>query len=164
MRCQVQLSLSLTDNCQVHHGPPPRHVPAERGIRQRGEVFLHIRGPDPSLLKRLSASRYVLDLRLFEHNIDLEIMAEGVKFMQQLIAQPALRDDAGVRPIAAGAEVQSDDEINEYVRQACFTSYHPVGSASMLPPEEGGVVYPDLVACSTANLRTVRLPLFGNTA
>jgi choline dehydrogenase-like flavoprotein len=109
----------------------------------------------------------VLDLGLFENDIDLEIMVEGLKFMRKIIAQPSLRDDAGVRPIAPSAEVQSDDEIKEYARQACFTSYHPVGSASMLPREEGGVVDPDLVVYGTANLRIVRrapVPLFESTA
>ncbi|KAJ7923107.1 GMC oxidoreductase-domain-containing protein [Mycena leptocephala] len=100
-------------------------------------------------------SNPVLDLGLFENDIDLEIIVEGLKFMRKIIAQPSLRDDAGVRPIAPSAEVQSDDEIKEYARQACFTSYHPVGSASMLPREEGGVVDPDLVVHGTTNLRIV---------
>jgi choline dehydrogenase-like flavoprotein len=88
-----------------------------------------------------------------ESYIDLKIMAEGLKFMQKIIAQPALRYDAGVRPIAPGAQFQSDDEIREYARQAYFTSYHPVGtSASMFPHEEGGVVdlpiYASYAECS----------------
>jgi hypothetical protein len=60
-----------------------------------------------------------------------------------------------------GAQLQSDEEMKEYARQACFTSYHPVGSNSMLPPEEGGVVDPDLVLYGhgTANLGIIHRAL-----
>jgi choline dehydrogenase-like flavoprotein len=95
----------------------------------------------------------IIDLGLFESEIDHEIMVEGLKFMQKLIAQPSLRDDAGTRAIAPSPDIVSDEDMKEYARQSCFTSYHPIGTASMLPREEGGVVDPNLLVYGTANLR-----------
>ncbi|KAJ7503161.1 GMC oxidoreductase [Mycena galericulata] len=112
----------------------------------RGLVHLDPSNPD---------GNPVIDLGLFENEIDHEIMVEGIKFMQKLIAQPSMRDDAGVRAVAPSPEIKSDEDIKEYVRQACFTSYHPVGTASMLPREENGVVDPELQVYGTGNLRIV---------
>ncbi|KAJ7169196.1 GMC oxidoreductase [Mycena crocata] len=95
----------------------------------------------------------VLDMGLFENTIDREIMVEAVKFIQTLAAQPALRDRAGVRPVAPSPDMKTEEEIKEYIPLAAFSSYHPIGTAAMLPREEFGVVDPDLVVYGTANLR-----------
>lgn len=84
-------------------------------------------------------------------------MVEGLKFMQKLIAQPSLKDNAGTRAIAPSPDIFSDEDMKEYAKQSCFTSYHPIGTASMLPHEEGGVVNPNLLVYGTANLRIVRV-------
>ncbi|KAF8177943.1 hypothetical protein K438DRAFT_1844945 [Mycena galopus ATCC 62051] len=94
-----------------------------------------------------------IDLGLFENEIDLEIMVEGLKFIKKLIAQPSLRDDAGARAVAPSADITSDEGIKDYARRVCSTSFHPVGTASMLPREEGGVVDSNLMVYGTANLR-----------
>ncbi|KAJ7701203.1 hypothetical protein B0H17DRAFT_1195485 [Mycena rosella] len=99
------------------------------------------------------AGNPIVDLGIFENEIDLEILAEGIKFIQKLIAQPSMRDDAGVRPIAPSPAIKSDEDIKEYIKQAAFTAYHPIGTASMLPREEFGVVDHNLVVYGTSNLR-----------
>ncbi|KAJ7461957.1 GMC oxidoreductase [Mycena latifolia] len=101
------------------------------------------------------AGNPIVDLGIFENEIDREIMVEGIKFMQKLIAQPSMRDEAGVRPIAPSPAIKSDEDIKEYTNQGSFTAYHPIGTASMLPREECGVVDHNLLVYDTVNLRIV---------
>ncbi|KAJ6483335.1 hypothetical protein C8R45DRAFT_1001119 [Mycena sanguinolenta] len=97
----------------------------------------------------------ILDMGEFENDIDREIMIEALKFVQTLAAQPSMRDRAGVRPLAPSADVKTDEEMSEYLGLAAYSSYHPLGTASMLPREELGVVDPDLLVYDSANLRVV---------
>lgn len=50
-------------------------------------------------------------------------------------------------------EVQSIEDWEEYVRNHSGTTYHPVGSCSMMPREMGGVLDPQLRVYGTENLR-----------
>ncbi|KAF7333303.1 L-sorbose 1-dehydrogenase [Mycena sanguinolenta] len=86
----------------------------------------------------------ILDMGEFENDIDREIMIEALKFVQTLAAQPSMRDRAGVRPLAPSADAKTDEQMNEYLSLAAYSSYHPLGTAAMLPREEHGVVDPDL--------------------
>lgn len=43
-----------------------------------------------------------------------------------------------------GPSVQKECEWEEYVREAIRTEYHPIGTASMMPRAEKGVVDPRL--------------------
>ncbi|KAJ7642120.1 hypothetical protein FB45DRAFT_1022826 [Roridomyces roridus] len=98
----------------------------------------------------------VLDMGQLESPIDREIFGEAIRFVQKLMAQKAMRDGAGVRAVAPSPDVlETDEGIQEYVANASFTSYHPVGTAAMLPREEGGVVDHNLRVYGTANLRVV---------
>ena len=54
----------------------------------------------------------------------------------------------------AGTEL-SDDVLVEYIKNTCSCVFHPLGSASMLPRENGGVVDPELRVYGTANVRVV---------
>ncbi|KAJ7825757.1 alcohol oxidase [Mycena olivaceomarginata] len=95
----------------------------------------------------------ILDMGSFESDIDRELMVEAIKFIQTLAAQPSMRDGAGIRPLAPSLDVKTDEEIKEYISLGAFSSYHPIGTAAMLPRQELGVVDPDLLVYGTANLR-----------
>ncbi|KAJ7138198.1 GMC oxidoreductase-domain-containing protein [Mycena epipterygia] len=82
----------------------------------------------------------ILDMGLFENDIDRELMLEAIKFIQTLAAQPSMRDRAGIRPLAPSLDVKTDEEIKEYISLGAFSSYHPIGTAAMLAREELGVV------------------------
>ncbi|KAF8125391.1 alcohol oxidase [Mycena galopus ATCC 62051] len=97
----------------------------------------------------------ILDMGEFESDIDREIMVEAIKFIQTLAAHPSMRDRAGIRPLAPSMDVKTDEQIKEYISLASFCSYHPLGTAAMLPREELGVVDSDLLVYDTANLRVV---------
>ncbi|KAK7018195.1 L-sorbose 1-dehydrogenase [Favolaschia claudopus] len=99
----------------------------------------------------------ILDIGMVESDIDREILVEGIKFIRKLITQPRMRDEAGVRPIAPSNDVKTEEEIKRYIALAGYTSYHPIGTAAMLPREDFGVVDPRLVVYDTTNLRIVRV-------
>ncbi|MEE9380784.1 MAG: GMC oxidoreductase, partial [Hyphomonadaceae bacterium] len=58
------------------------------------------------------------------------VMRESVKMVRNVCAQEALRPWRGpeMRP---GEQVQSDDEIDTFIRRTGETIYHPVGSVRM---------------------------------
>ncbi|KAJ7226613.1 GMC oxidoreductase [Mycena rebaudengoi] len=61
----------------------------------------------------------------------------------------------GAREVVPGPEVKTDEEITEFIHRSIGTVAHPIGTASMLPREKGGVVDPSLKVYGTANLRVV---------
>lgn len=69
---------------------------------------------------------------------------------------------AGVMPeFVLADEAELDEEtLREYVRNSVTTMHHPVGTASMRPREDGGVVDSDLLVYGTSNVRVVRVFTF----
>ncbi|KIJ24192.1 GMC oxidoreductase [Sphaerobolus stellatus SS14] len=46
-------------------------------------------------------------------------------------------------------------KVTRYVQETMLTVHHPVGAASMMPREDGGVIDPSLLVYGTSNLRVV---------
>ncbi|BCO26065.1 alcohol dehydrogenase [acceptor] [Rhodoferax lithotrophicus] len=65
---------------------------------------------------------------------DMDRMIKGFKLMRHILAQPALAPLGG-RELAATAQAQTDDEIEQAIRNLADTIYHPVGSCRMGPGE-----------------------------
>ena len=61
---------------------------------------------------------------------DWEEMRACVRLTRELFAQPAFDRYRG-RELQPGAEVQSDEQIDEFIRQKCETAYHPSCSCRM---------------------------------
>jgi choline dehydrogenase len=61
---------------------------------------------------------------------DRRAIREGVKMMREVAAQSALDPYRGAE-YAPGAEVQTDAEIDAWVRRSAETIYHPVGTCRM---------------------------------
>ncbi|KAI0316269.1 alcohol oxidase [Amylostereum chailletii] len=112
----------------------------------RGSV--HICSSDP-----LAAP--AIDPGYLKNPRDLDVLVHGVKFARKLLAtepysssQPQLFDPS--------AEVIDDEEaLRDWCRNRVEPIYHPVGTASMLPKEDGGVVDHELRVYGTKNLRIV---------
>ncbi len=59
-----------------------------------------------------------------QHEEDIEAFRACVRLTREIIGQPAMDDFRGPE-IQPGAEVQSDDEIDAFVRSAVESAYHP---------------------------------------
>ena len=61
---------------------------------------------------------------------DMKVMIEAVKLSRQLLAQPAFADYRG-EELFPGQSVQSDTEIEAFIREKAESIYHPVGTCKM---------------------------------
>ena len=111
--------------------------------RARGSVKLSGKNVDDPLL---------IDFKFLEDEQDLQDMVDGFKVTQKLMNAPALSDK--IKEDMFTANVQSDDEIREILRQRVDTVYHPVGSCKM-GVDEMAVVDPELKVYGIAGLRVV---------
>jgi choline dehydrogenase len=62
--------------------------------------------------------------------------------------------------VSPGANVQSDEEILNYIRETAIPVWHASGTCSMLPKEKGGVVDSKLKVYGVNNLRVVDASVF----
>lgn len=76
---------------------------------------------------------------------DMEIMIEGFKIVRKILNAPAFAPYRGPEYLP-GEQVQSDEDIAQYVRDRAETLYHPVGTCRMGPDD-------DAMAVVDANLR-----------
>ncbi len=87
--------------------------------------------------------------------IDRDTAVEAAKMVRRIFQQPALAQyvDAEFFP---GADVQSDDEILDYVRNSGATVYHPIGTCRMGGEgDQAAVVDPQLRMHGLPGLRVI---------
>lgn len=65
-----------------------------------------------------------------EAETDRRVMRDGVRMVRNILAQDAMKPYNGPE-YAPGVDVQSDDEIDAWLREKAETIYHPVGTAKM---------------------------------
>jgi choline dehydrogenase-like flavoprotein len=111
--------------------------------RARGSVKLSGKNVDDPLL---------IDFKFLEDEQDLQDMVDGYKVTQKLMNAPALSEK--IKEDMFTANVQSDDEIREILRQRVDTVYHPVGSCKM-GVDEMAVVDPELKVYGIEGLRVI---------
>ncbi|ELU44666.1 choline dehydrogenase, putative [Rhizoctonia solani AG-1 IA] len=96
----------------------------------RGNV--HISSSDP-----LRAP--VIDPRYYHDRFDLEMMVAGLKYTQKLVETEPLASLIQ-KPIDPRPDQMGDEDLKEYAKNLLESAHHPIGSNSMLPREDGGVV------------------------
>ncbi|KAJ7649046.1 alcohol oxidase, partial [Mycena polygramma] len=136
--------------------PIPGHNP-ETG-KSYCSVFLALTHPFSSGSVHIASSdplaAPVIDHRVLDNKIDLDVLVAAVKFARKLCATPSL-SAVVTREIIPGPAVQTDDEIKDFIRSTIDTVFHPIGTAAMLPREDRGVVDPSLKVYGTANVRVI---------
>ncbi|KAL0957059.1 hypothetical protein HGRIS_003157 [Hohenbuehelia grisea] len=95
-----------------------------------------------------------IDPRMLDNDVDLQILVSAIKYIRKVVTSPALKAALACEA-APGPEVQFDEELVRYIKANIQTIYHPVGTASKLPREDGGVVDGTLKVYGTKNLRIV---------
>jgi choline dehydrogenase-like flavoprotein len=125
--------------------------------RSRGSVSLA--SPDPRAAPRI-------DPRLLSAPEDLAPLMRGIRMARQIFAAPGFEKYQGWE-VAPGPQVQSDDEIEEYVRRTSSTVHHPAGTCRM-GGDPASVVDPELKVRGVEGLRVADASIFpllvgGNT-
>jgi choline dehydrogenase len=95
----------------------------------------------------------VIDPRFFSDPADMDVLLRGLKLTRRLIAAPAFDVHRGAE-IAPGEVVQTDDGLRDFIRNACGTVYHPVGTCRM-GSDEAAVVDAKLRVRGIDGLRVV---------
>ena len=97
-----------------------------------------------------------IDPNYFGSEADLDLVVRTIEFVLKLYATPPLSDSVVCPKFPQEQYVSKGKEgLKEYVREYCSTSFHPIGTASMLPRADGGVVDSALRVYGTSNLRIV---------
>jgi choline dehydrogenase len=92
-------------------------------VRPASRGSLRLTSADPTI-------RPSIDPGYLTAEADLEALVKGIKLARELADAPAFDDWRGPEALP-GEQVQSDEELREYVRHAAGTYYHPVGTCRM---------------------------------
>ena len=98
---------------QVHVGP----------MRSKSRGHVRVRSSDPKAPPKIL-------FNYMSHPDDWEEFRACIRLTRELFQQPAMQKYAG-REIQPGSAVQSDAEIDAFIRQHCESAYHPCGSCKM---------------------------------
>ncbi|KAI0248897.1 alcohol oxidase [Lactifluus subvellereus] len=112
----------------------------------RGSIHIKTRNP---------LDHPVIDPRYFEQEYDVRAFAESFKFTRRLAQQEPFKKGE----VFPGPSVQTDEEIINFLKDNVRTTFHTVGSCSMLPREDGGVVDNKLKVYGTTNIRVIDLSI-----
>jgi choline dehydrogenase len=89
--------------------------------KSRGRIGLHSADP---------MAHALIEPNYLSHPDDMDNMVRGVKAARALLAQAAFDPYRGAE-IQPGPQVQSDNEIRDFIRRKAETIYHPVGTCKM---------------------------------
>ncbi|KAH8116713.1 GMC oxidoreductase [Phellopilus nigrolimitatus] len=99
-----------------------------------------------------------IDPHYFEEKIDLDVMVETMKFSRQLSELEPFKSFYA-KELFPGPSYTTDEELREYVKATVGTTFHTVGTLSMLPRALNGVVDPNLLVYGTKNIRVADLSI-----
>ncbi|KAL4071383.1 GMC oxidoreductase [Scleroderma yunnanense] len=118
----------------------------------RGSI--HVISSDP-------ATPAATDPRCFEEEIDLQVFVELVKFARKFARTSPLQEilAAPLKEVNPGPDVMTDEQIGNFIKSFCGTTFHTTGTLSMLPKEQGGVVDSELKVYGTSNIRVADLSI-----
>ncbi|GKT44835.1 dehydrogenase citC [Colletotrichum spaethianum] len=96
----------------------------------------------------------IIDPGFLNNGHDAKAAVEGAKFARKIAETGPLKAvwEAETEP---GPTVQTDDEFRKFAVDTIASFYHPVGTCSLLPKADGGVVDAELRVYGTTNLRVV---------
>lgn len=109
--------------------------------------FVHINTTD-------SSRHPIIDPRYLQHEADLDLIIRAFKWARSVFKQKPLVDIID-HEISPGENITTNAQITSYVRGALATQWHPMGTCSMMPREEGGVVDKNLYVYGVKGLRIV---------
>lgn len=91
--------------------------------RPQSRGYVRLASGDPFAAPRIR-------FNLLEHPDDVEELKAGFRLSRELVQQPALAAFTG-KEIFPGARVESDADLEAWLRETCHSSYHPCGTCKM---------------------------------
>jgi choline dehydrogenase len=92
-------------------------------LRPESLGSIHIQSP-------LASEQPAINFNFLSDQIDRDAMLGGVKKIRQIMDTDAMKKVRGDE-FLPGAEVESDDQILDYIRNTAETAYHPIGTCRM---------------------------------
>ena len=153
--------LALPDTQMLVMAAAPQAAPWMPGIRSPSPDGLVLR---PVLLRpasrgelRLRSANPADAVRIHQNFLsvpeDRETLRDGFRVIREIGAQPTLRQ-FGLEEIAPGPAVQTDEDLDAYIRATSATAHHPAGTCKM-GNDEMAVVDPELRVRGVDGLRVV---------
>lgn len=118
---------------------------AQQHLLSRGTI--HISSSNPAVYPTITP-------KYFSAPFDTAVLTAGVAYARKLGLTPQYAAIIAKEAVP-GASVVGSALVNFTTSAGFGTEYHPIGTASMLPPSQGGVVNPSLKVYNTANVRVV---------
>ena len=129
-------SLAKGHGFQVHVGTK----------RSKSRGWVRLADSDPSSLPKVR-------FNYMTHEDDWQEMRACIRLSRQIFTQPAMQAYTG-RELAPGAEMQSDEALDEFIRRKVESAYHPCGTCRM-GQDALAVVDPECRVIGVQNLRVV---------
>lgn len=101
----------------------------------------------------------IADAGFLRNPLDTILLREAVRFSRRLVAQPSIVELNSFEAVP-GANVTSDADIDQYIKNSASTLWHPAGSCKLGKKEEGGVVDGELKVYGIEGLRIVDASVF----
>jgi len=105
----------------------------------------HITSSDPSVFPAMNPAYW-------SHPLDTAAQIAGVKLARKMLTTPPM-DSIYLGEFEPGADKQTDQAIEDWLRSVVRTDSHVTGSLSMMPRELGGVVDTSLKVYGLVNVR-----------
>jgi len=123
------------------YGNDGPNAEAPRAIKISPNVMRPLSRGDIRLQSDQIDCQPLINLNYFsdQYGQDMKTMVDGLRLGRRLVETRALTPQV-LREIQPGPQVQSDQQLQHYVRQTCETVYHPAGTCRM-----GDLDHPDTV-------------------
>ncbi len=122
--------------------------------------FMALTGPNKTKsrgyvrIKSGNTSRHpAIRFNYLKEKEDRDVFRKSLRLTREIFVQPAM-DQFVDSELSPGVGIQTDDEIDAFIRSAVETAYHPCGSCKM-GQDEMAVVAPDLRVHGIDGLRVV---------
>ncbi|AKX44858.1 choline dehydrogenase [Thiopseudomonas alkaliphila] len=145
-------------NIQYHFLPVAINYNGSNAVNEHG-FQAHVgsmRSPSRGRIKITSTDPHAHPSLLFNYmssEQDWQEFRDAIRITREIIAQPALDEYRG-REISPGKQVQTDAELDAFVRERAETAYHPCGTCKM-GTDEMAVVDGEGRVHGVENLRVV---------